>query len=365
MRGALAIVTLLAGTLSVALGFVAVQPLPGRRVEAARAALREARVACAAERCPDLARAEAAADRLETRLAQERSAWWRSPRSSQVAELARDVETAAQATVRALASQEELIRHQLAASRQAVEARLQRLSGRVDVRPDRGLHRAVGQARLKLAAASLAEERGDVETARSELAAAAVALDHLDRLALDLDLTHSRFHDPDLRRQWQGWVDDTVAESRLAAAAAVVVDKLRHRLILLAAGEVDQVFPAELGRNGLADKLFEGDLATPEGRYRVTEKRDRGATLFYRALMLDYPNQDDRREFEAARRRGLIPAGRGIGGLIEIHGDGGQGQDWTNGCVALPNRDMDRLFAAVEVGTPVTVVGTAQLGGEP
>jgi murein L,D-transpeptidase YafK len=158
-------------------------------------------------------------------------------------------------------------------------------------------------------------------------------------------------------------VDETVAASREAAGPAVVVDKLRHRCSLLEAGEVTQVFTAELGRNGLADKLFEGDLATPEGRYRITEKRDRGATLFYRALLIDYPNADDRREFEAAKRRGLVPPGRGVGGLIEIHGEGGQGRDWTNGCVALTNREMDRLFAAVAVGTPVTVVGTAQLEG--
>ena len=57
-----------------------------------------------------------------------------------------------------------------------------------------------------------------------------------------------------------------------------------------------------------------------------------------------------------------MPAGRGIGGLIEIHGHGGRGTDWTNGCIALSDAEMDRLFAAVFVGTPVTIVGTADLG---
>jgi lipoprotein-anchoring transpeptidase ErfK/SrfK len=64
-----------------------------------------------------------------------------------------------------------------------------------------------------------------------------------------------------------------------------------------------------------------------------------------------------------------VPPGRGIGGLIEIHGAGGQGRNWTDGCVALVNPDMDRLFAAVGVGTPVTIVGRAHLpapaGGTP
>ena len=48
----------------------------------------------------------------------------------------------------------------------------------------------------------------------------------------------------------------------------------------------------------------------------------------------------------------------GIGNLIEIHGDGGQGRDWTDGCVALADGDMDKVFARSRVGTPVTIVGT-------
>jgi len=59
----------------------------------------------------------------------------------------------------------------------------------------------------------------------------------------------------------------------------------------------------------------------------------------------------------AAKRRGELPRGSGIGGLIEIHGEGGRGQNWTDGCVALKNADMDDLFARVRNGTRVTIVG--------
>ena len=59
-----------------------------------------------------------------------------------------------------------------------------------------------------------------------------------------------------------------------------------------------------------------------------------------------------------AKRDGRLPRGAGIGSLIEIHGDGGRGEDWTSGCVALENHDMDRLFARVSVGTPVTIIGS-------
>lgn len=172
-----------------------------------------------------------------------------------------------------------------------------------------------------------------------------------------------RLADAGRQRLWQSWVDEALGASR--DRPVVVVVKATRRCHLLRAGAVVASFRADLGRAGLADKLFAGDRATPEGRYRVTEKRDRGATSFYRALMLDYPNEDDREEYADAVRRGLVPRGRGIGGLIEIHGRGGRGVDWTDGCVAVADADMDRLFAAVEVGSPVVIVGTAELPAAP
>ena len=143
---------------------------------------------------------------------------------------------------------------------------------------------------------------------------------------------------------------------------AVIVDKLARRCLLLEGGRVVRAFTAELGRNGLAAKVYAGDAATPEGRYRIVQKKEGDDTAYFRALELDYPTDADRREFAAARGRGQVPAGHGIGGSIEIHGHGGRGNDWTNGCIALPNGEMDRLYEAVEVGTPVTIVGTAELG---
>ena len=78
---------------------------------------------------------------------------------------------------------------------------------------------------------------------------------------------------------------------------------------------------------------------------------------YYKALALNYPNDEDRAEFDRLRRAGRIPRGTSLGGLIEIHGEGGRGRDWTKGCVALANQDMDDLFRRIGVGTPVTIVG--------
>lgn len=175
----------------------------------------------------------------------------------------------------------------------------------------------------------------------------------------------ARYRDPALLRVWQEWVDEAVAESLRSGKPVVIVDKLGRRSLLVTAGKVVDRYAVEMGGNALADKLYEGDEATPEGLYKVTEKRGRGQTSFYRALMLDYPTEEDRREHAEARREGLVPRGRGPGGLIEIHGMGGRGFDWTLGCVAITNDEMDRLFAAVSVGTKVVIVGTARVPGDP
>jgi murein L,D-transpeptidase YafK len=112
-----------------------------------------------------------------------------------------------------------------------------------------------------------------------------------------------------------------------------------------------------LGFNGIREKQFQGDGATPEGRYRVIASRGEGQTQFYRALVLDYPNAEDRRRFILAKRSGKIPATKSIGGQIEIHGVENELMAQTLGCIMLGNHHMADLFARVSSGTPVTIVG--------
>lgn len=169
---------------------------------------------------------------------------------------------------------------------------------------------------------------------------------------------HARFSDPRLLAQWRYWVAATIEESASLGISAIVVDKLRRRLTVYQNGKPIASFPAELGANGLRPKQHAGDRATPEGRYRVVEKKQGSATKYYKALLIDYPNDQDRARYLQAKKQGTIPWRAGIGSLIEIHGEGGEGRDWTDGCVALRNADMDRVFAWAQVGTPVTIVGT-------
>lgn len=161
---------------------------------------------------------------------------------------------------------------------------------------------------------------------------------------------------PDLP-SWSQWIDDALRQSRARGEVAFVVDKLRRRMTVYRSGKVIKVYSVDLGLGGMERKMRSGDDATPEGLYKIQEIRGPGQTRYYRAFLLDYPNAQDRRRFEEARRKGLIPKGANPGSLIEIHGEGGRDKDWTKGCVALTNREMDALFSLAKIGTPVAIVG--------
>jgi hypothetical protein len=334
-------------------------------VERARTVLRRARVEATRDAPAELGLAVAAGARLERRLAEERAARFGTRRAGEIERLALSAELTAWNALREARREAARRRGERAERRAELAERLSAFAAEVEHMPaDQQLRAEWKSTRLELDAVAAAEERGDLEAADRGLLRAAAGIAEVKTL---LAGHYARMADPALRRRWQEWADATLAESRQGregreGTMAVIVDKLARRCFLLDGGRVVQAFTAELGRNGLADKIYAGDAATPEGRYRVVQKKEGEETGYHRALELDYPTDADRREFANARGRGLVPAGRGIGGAIEIHGHGGRGTDWTNGCIALPDADMDRLFAAVAVGTPVTIVGTADLG---
>lgn len=158
--------------------------------------------------------------------------------------------------------------------------------------------------------------------------------------------------------KWQKWVESTIATSASTKSYAFVVDKIKHKGFLYYNGKIAKEYDVEFGKNWIGDKLYAGDNATPEGRYLVTGKKNSGNSGYYKAMMLNYPNAEDRAEFAERRRTGQIPKSRGIGGLIEIHGNGGKGVDWTKGCVALSDDKIDELYSKLSVGSPVTIVGS-------
>ncbi len=157
---------------------------------------------------------------------------------------------------------------------------------------------------------------------------------------------------------WQEWATTTITESRKSGSYAIVVEKIPAACHLYHNGKKKYTFEVEFGSNWLGDKMSRGDMATPEGKYEVTKKLSGGSTKYHKALMINYPNKIDIQEFNERIRNGKLPADARIGDMIEIHGDGGKGANWTQGCVALKNEDMDLLFKYASKGTPVTIIGS-------
>ena len=160
----------------------------------------------------------------------------------------------------------------------------------------------------------------------------------------------------DLSR-WRNWYFRTVKWSETTGDLALVIVKASREARIYKGGKVTGRYPIDLGFNGFEDKRYEGDGATPEGQFKVVRKKEHAETKFYKALLLNYPTEGQKRRFLNGRRQGLIADSRSIGGLIEIHGTTEGGGEFTNGCVSLPNEAMDYLFELVRVGTPVTIVG--------
>lgn len=156
--------------------------------------------------------------------------------------------------------------------------------------------------------------------------------------------------------QWEKWTKTAINESKRNQSYSIIVDKLSKKCIIYHNGIKKHEFDVELGRNWVGDKLKRGDKATPEGMYRIVSKLSR--TKYNNALLIDYPNFEDKEKFHQAQSRGIIPKTAKIGGGIEIHGSGGKGVDWTEGCIALKDKEMEIVYNLASVGTPVTIVGS-------
>lgn len=211
------------------------------------------------------------------------------------------------------------------------------------------LRQTMTEAELRLDGLRDAYEAGQIEQAFANVPVAEKALREFEE-RLDHDWV-----DPVELPGWNRMVRETISWSKENGGTALVVVKMDRQAYLLKGGRIIERFPVEFGYRAWAQKMRSGDGATPEGIYHVTKWRDRD-TKYYKALNIDYPNDQDKKRFDANKKAGKIPRNARIGGLIEVHGEGGKGEDWTEGCVALSNKDMDRLMAKMSVGDRVTIV---------
>lgn len=142
-------------------------------------------------------------------------------------------------------------------------------------------------------------------------------------------------------------------------AAGTVVDSLavtksKRQLRAYSNGRLVMTSAIQLGHNPSGHKQHQGDYRTPEGLYRINGKNPN--SQYHKNLGISYPNQQDR-----ARARKL---GRDPGGDVKVHGfpsgvDTEAGLpnwgDWTWGCIAMTNEEIDALYEAVPIGTPIYI----------
>ncbi|MDH4217698.1 MAG: L,D-transpeptidase [Candidatus Aminicenantes bacterium] len=210
---------------------------------------------------------------------------------------------------------------------------------------------------LRLMEANLLHKRGEIEGAEKKLKDVILYLKDAEDLVFSV---LERYRDRSFLEKWDIWLRETISESEQKGIFAIIVTKIDRKLVIYKNGKPTMTFDIGLGPNSLADKIHVGDYATPEGKYRIIEKIPK--SQYYKALLLDYPNEEDRKRFQVEKKEGIIPPGVGIGGLIEIHGGGKD--SITNGCISIENDDLDRIFDLIDIGTPVTIVGSTRRKNE-
>lgn len=169
------------------------------------------------------------------------------------------------------------------------------------------------------------------------------------------------------------------SDPRLKEGRAVVVFKQDYLLGLYVDGRLAEVsaenpetcFPVAMGRNPTQPKTKEDFQSTPEGWYWVGGKVPQGVSKFHKALAVSYPNTEDaQRAFEAGvvdkttrdkilranTRHVMPPQNTPMGGAIMIHGAGSWPQNWTWGCMALDNDNMDWLYGQIRVRDQILIL---------
>jgi len=144
------------------------------------------------------------------------------------------------------------------------------------------------------------------------------------------------------------------------APIKMVVDKSNYELYVYDALGWFATYPVVFGNNSLDDKKVEGDRNTPEGTFRIVNKRIH--EKWDRYMGLDYPNKESLEKFNQRKKNGEIPSSASPGGGIGIHGTWPKDdfvvdryKNWTNGCISLKNEDIEDLYSYITIGTPITI----------
>lgn len=136
----------------------------------------------------------------------------------------------------------------------------------------------------------------------------------------------------------------------------VLVEKSKRKLHLMCGDTILKTYSVALGGSPEGHKQREGDQKTPEGQYVIDWRNPK--SQFYKSLHISYPNKEDQKN---AQKNKVSP-----GGAIFIHGLGSQFgsigkahslHDWTLGCIAVTNEEIDEIWDLVKNGTVIEIVG--------
>jgi murein L,D-transpeptidase YafK len=130
----------------------------------------------------------------------------------------------------------------------------------------------------------------------------------------------------------------------------IIVDKSLRTLQIIQNGTIIKTFSIDLGFDPIGHKHFKGDSKTPEGLYYISKKSKKSD--FHLSLQISYPNKWDQRNARNFNRN--------AGDYIMIHGEPNkksrtEKKDWTNGCIALSNKDIEKLYKLVLYETPIYI----------
>ena len=140
----------------------------------------------------------------------------------------------------------------------------------------------------------------------------------------------------------------------ISKADLVIVKKSLEKLYLMKDGKILKAYKVSFGTNPKGHKEQEGDKKTPEGNYTLDYKKSNSS--FYKAIHISYPNKKD---ILSAKKKGV-----NAGGFIMIHGQKNylgwlsfitQKFNWTNGCIAVTNEEMDEIWNSIDINTPISI----------
>jgi murein L,D-transpeptidase YafK len=140
----------------------------------------------------------------------------------------------------------------------------------------------------------------------------------------------------------------------------IIIDKSDYTLMIYDEDGWLATYPVVFGNKNFDDKKMEGDRLTPNGKFRITLKKNHKEWGYF--LLLDYPTKESYQKFNQRKKNGEIPKAAKIGGGIGIHGTRPNEEyavdkymNWTNGCISVKYSDIFEIYEMIPLGTEVEV----------